>query len=42
VALILFGPKKLPDLARSLGRSIAAFKKAMKDGLQEEEKDINK
>jgi sec-independent protein translocase protein TatB len=28
VALIIFGPKKLPDLARSLGRAINEFKKA--------------
>jgi len=28
VALILFGPRKLPELGRSLGRSIAEFKKA--------------
>lgn len=28
VALIVFGPKKLPDLAKSLGRGMAEFKKA--------------
>ena len=28
VALIVFGPKKLPDLAKSLGKGIAEFKKA--------------
>jgi sec-independent protein translocase protein TatA len=28
VALIVFGPRKLPDLGRSLGRSIAEFKRA--------------
>lgn len=27
-ALIFFGPKKLPELARSLGRSIQEFNKA--------------
>ena len=27
VALIVFGPKKLPDLARSLGKGMAEFKK---------------
>jgi TatA/E family protein of Tat protein translocase len=31
VALIVFGPKKLPDLARSLGKGIAEFKKATDD-----------
>ncbi|MBW2738692.1 MAG: twin-arginine translocase TatA/TatE family subunit [Deltaproteobacteria bacterium] len=28
VALIVIGPKKLPDLAKSLGRAIGEFKKA--------------
>jgi sec-independent protein translocase protein TatA len=31
VALIVFGPKKLPDLARSLGKGMAEFKKATED-----------
>lgn len=29
IVLIIFGPKKLPELARSLGVSIKEFKKAM-------------
>ncbi len=28
VALVVFGPKKLPDLAKSLGKGLAEFKKA--------------
>ncbi len=28
IALIVFGPKKLPDLAKSLGKGLAEFKKA--------------
>ena len=28
IALIVFGPRKLPELGRSLGKSIAEFKRA--------------
>ncbi len=31
VALIFIGPKKLPDLAKSLGKGVAQFKSAMDD-----------
>ena len=31
VALIVFGPKKLPDLAKSLGKGMAEFKKVTDD-----------
>lgn len=40
IALIVVGPEKLPDLAKSLGRGIAELKKAassLKDSLNEEE-----
>lgn len=30
VALLFFGPKKLPELARAMGQSIKEFKKSMK------------
>ena len=32
VILLLFGGQKLPEIARSLGKSIGEFKKAMKEG----------
>ena len=32
IVLVLFGGKRLPELARSLGESIAIFKKALKEG----------
>ena len=31
VALIFFGPRKLPQLARSVGKSVAEFRKASED-----------
>ncbi|RLB71606.1 MAG: twin-arginine translocase subunit TatB, partial [Deltaproteobacteria bacterium] len=31
VALLVIGPKKLPDLARSLGKGLAEFRKATDD-----------
>lgn len=31
IALIVIGPKKLPDIARALGRGLSEFKKAMND-----------
>ena len=32
IILVLFGGKKLPDLARSLGRSMGEFKKGREEG----------
>ena len=40
VALVVFGPKKLPDLAKSLGKGLAEFKKASDDLKTSIEKDI--
>ena len=31
IALIVFGPRKLPELGRSLGRSLSEFKRASND-----------
>jgi len=43
LALIILGPKKLPDLARGLGRAMREFKKAtdeVKESFQEETGDL--
>jgi sec-independent protein translocase protein TatA len=32
IALLLFGPKKLPELGKGLGEGIRGFRQAMKDG----------
>ncbi len=31
IALIIFGPQKLPELARTLGKALADFKRAAND-----------
>jgi len=39
IALIIFGPRKLPELGKSLGKSLAEFKRAsneLKTTLEEE------
>jgi sec-independent protein translocase protein TatA len=39
IALIIFGPRKLPELGKSLGKSLAEFKKAsneLRNTLEEE------
>jgi sec-independent protein translocase protein TatA len=35
-ALLVFGPKRLPELAKSLGKGIRDFKKALEGGGAEE------
>jgi TatA/E family protein of Tat protein translocase len=47
VALVIFGPKKLPDLARSMGRALNEFKRATRDlkdtiDIEDDVKDIRK
>ena len=38
VVLLLFGAKRLPDLARSLGKSMHEFKKGREEGEASDEK----
>ncbi len=49
IVLIIFGPRKLPEVADALGRSIQKFKKASREArgeiemnIDEDEKDKNK
>jgi sec-independent protein translocase protein TatA len=40
IILLLFGAKKLPELSRSLGKSLGEFKKGQKEGTEPDEKDV--
>lgn len=45
IALIIFGPSKLPEMGRALGRTINEFKKAsseIKREMEESTKDLDK
>jgi len=45
IALVVFGPKKLPDLGKSIGRAMAEFKKTQQefqDSVQAEMKEVEK
>jgi sec-independent protein translocase protein TatA len=37
IVLVLFGAKRVPDLARSLGKSLKSFKDGLKDGMDDDE-----
>ena len=41
IALVVFGPRKLPELGRSLGKGIAEFKKATSELQDTLEREIN-
>lgn len=41
VALLVFGPRKLPELGRSLGKTLAEFKRATNDIKHSIEKEID-
>ncbi len=42
IVVLLFGAKKIPDLAKGMGKGIKDFKKAIKEDDEEEVKEIAK
>ena len=42
IALLIFGPKKLPSLGKSLGEGITSSKKAVNTGERESEAEADK
>ena len=42
IVLVLFGGSKLPEIARSLGKSMNEFKKGINEGASEKEKEKEK
>lgn len=39
IILILFGPRKLPEIGSAVGKTLAEFKKSTREIMDEEEKD---
>jgi len=39
IILLLFGAKKLPELSRSLGKSLGEFKKGQKEGTEPDQEE---
>ncbi len=42
IILLLFGAKKLPELAKSMGQALREFKKAAKETTEEEKEEEKK
>ena len=41
LALLIFGPKKLPEIGKTLGRSLGEFKRATTDLKRSIEREVN-
>lgn len=39
IVLVFFGAKRVPELAKSLGKSIKSFKDGLKDGMENKSDD---
>ena len=42
LALIIFGPKKLPELGRAVGSTLKEFKRSAKDLVDDDDDDVAK
>ena len=40
LALIIFGPKKLPELGRAVGQTLSEFKKSTKELVNDEKENV--
>ena len=40
IALVIFGPGKLPDIGKGLGEAIRGFKKSLNEGASEPDKPL--
>ena len=41
VALLIFGASRLPQIGRALGKTVSELKKGLKEGSEEEQKQIS-
>ncbi|MDX6627843.1 MAG: sec-independent protein translocase protein TatA, partial [Gaiellales bacterium] len=41
IALVIFGPKRLPDLGKSLGKGMREFKDSLSGERKDEDEDVN-
>ena len=42
IVLVLFGAKRVPEVAKSLGKSIKSFKDGLKEGMEDKSDDSSK
>ncbi len=42
IALIIFGPSRLPQLGEGLGKAIKSFKQGMREGVEERQDETQK
>lgn len=40
IALVIFGPKKLPEIGRAVGQTFREFKKSTKDLIDDEKENV--